>query len=63
MIEKLKSRKLWAAVGTAAAILIVEVFELPIDLEAIYAIAGVSGIYIAGQSMVDARDKPLRIAE
>jgi len=55
MLDKLKSRKLWAAVGTAAAILVVEVFELPIDLEAIYAIAGVSGLYIAGQSLVDAR--------
>lgn len=53
MLEKLKSRKLWAAVGTAAAILIVELFEIPVDLEAIYAIAGVSGVYIAGQSLVD----------
>ena len=55
MLEKLKSRKLWAAVGTAVAIMLVEIFEVPIDLEAIYAIAGVSSVYIAGQSLVDHR--------
>jgi hypothetical protein len=55
MLDKLKSRKLWAAFGTAVAILAVEIFELPIDLEAIYAIAGVGSVYIAGQSLVDAR--------
>lgn len=55
MIEKLKSRKLWVTFGTIIAIIAVRLFELPIDLEQIYAIAGLAGVYVAAQGYVDGK--------
>lgn len=56
MIDKLKSRKLWVTLAVACAILIVEVFGVPVDLEAIMALAGLSGVYVAAQGWVDASE-------
>lgn len=56
MIDKLKSRKLWVTLAVAVAILIVEVFDVPVDLEAILAMAGLSGVYVAAQGWVDASE-------
>lgn len=54
MIDKLQSRKLWVTLAVAVAILIVEAFDVPVDLEAIMALAGLSGVYVAAQGWVDA---------
>lgn len=54
MLEKLKSRKLWITFGVAVAILFVKAFDLPVDDEAIFALAGLAGTYNVAQGWVDA---------
>lgn len=56
MLEKLKSRKLWITFAIAVSILAVEVFGLPIDIEAIFAIAGLGASYNVAQGWVDAKE-------
>jgi hypothetical protein len=54
-VDKLKSRKFWMAVVTAAVILINEGFEMDLPAEAIYSVAGIVITYILGQSAVDTK--------
>ena len=54
MTDKLKSRKLWITVAVAMAILLVQVFEIPVDIEAIMVLAGLGASYNVAQGWVDA---------
>ena len=53
MQSKLKSRKLWIAIGAVAAILIAEFTGVVISPEAIAGVAFLVGTYIFGQGLVD----------
>ncbi len=53
MNQKLKSRKLWIAIGSVVSILIAEFFGVQVSPEAIAGIAFLAGTYILGQGLVD----------
>lgn len=52
-MEKLKSRKLWITIGTFAATLANDLFDLGISTEAGVGLALVVATYLFGQSWVD----------
>jgi hypothetical protein len=52
-MNKLKSRKLWVALGTAASIVIAEQYGVDVQPEAIAGIVIVAISYIFGQGIVD----------
>lgn len=54
MPERLKSRKFWVAVGTAAVALANDIYNLGIDEQTGIAVALVVATYLGGQSAVDA---------
>ena len=53
MNDKLKSRKLWVALGSVASILIAEFFGATVSPEAIAGVAVLATSYIFGQGIVD----------
>lgn len=53
MTSKLKSRKLWVAVGGLASILLAEFLGVQVSAEALGAIAFLGASYIFGQGIVD----------
>lgn len=55
MLEKLKSRKFWMAVISAALIVANEGLDLNIPKDAVMTLAAVVISYILGQSYVDAQ--------
>ena len=52
-MEKLKSRKLWIAIGGALSVLLTELFGIDIAPEAIGGLVLIVGSYIFGQGWVD----------
>ena len=52
-MNKLKSRKLWIAIGGVGSILIASFFGVQVDPEALGAIAFIIGTYVFGQALVD----------
>ncbi len=52
-MNKLKSRKLWIALGSVISILIAEYFGVDVEPQAIAGLAVVASTYIVGQSLVD----------
>ena len=53
MTSKLKSRKLWVAIGSVVAILIAEFTGVNVSPEAIAGVAFLAATYIFGQGLVD----------
>lgn len=53
MLSKLKSRKLWVAVGTVVSILAADLFGIEIAPEAIAGLAVIVATYLGGQSFID----------
>ena len=54
MSERLKSRKLWVAVGTALVIFLNDLFEFGLDEATITALVSTAVGYVLGQGAVDA---------
>ncbi|MCL6479064.1 MAG: hypothetical protein K6T65_11730 [Peptococcaceae bacterium] len=54
MRSKLKSRKFWMAVVTAAIVVCNQGLDLNLPEEAVYTVAGVVVAFILGESYVDA---------
>ena len=52
-MQKLKSRKLWIAIGGVASILIAAYSGVEIDPEALAGLAFIVGTYVFGQALVD----------
>ena len=61
MFEKLKSRKLWAFVGTVLIILLNFVFKLGMPPEDVLYLVIASSSYILGQGIVDAKQQKVGI--
>lgn len=55
MLDKLKSRKLWAFVGVTILVLVNSIFQLGISTDDVLYLAFVSASYILGQGYVDAK--------
>ena len=53
MTSKLKSRKLWVAIGSVVSILIMEFAGVSVSPEAIAGVAFLAATYIFGQGLVD----------
>ncbi len=51
--NRLKSRKLWVTIGTIASLVAQNPLGLALPPAAQIAIAGVAGLYVAGQALVD----------
>lgn len=55
-MNKLKSRKLWAALAASLLIVLNDQMQLGLSSETIYAIAAAAGAYMLGQGIADAKD-------
>jgi len=60
MPEKLKSRKLWAFIGTILIILANYIFALKMPMDALMSLVGMSSAYILGQGYVDGKQQPVK---
>jgi len=54
-MDKLRSRKLWVAIGGALALILVDGLGLELDKDTIIAVVGIIAAYVVGQSYVDAK--------
>jgi len=61
MFEKLKSRKLWAFIGTVLIVLLNFVFKLGMPSEDVLYLVIASSSYILGQGFVDAKQQKVGI--
>ena len=53
MMNKLKSRKLWMAIGSVVSILIADFVGVDVDPAAVAGLAAIVGTYLIGQGIVD----------
>lgn len=60
MLDKLKSRKLWAFVSVAIMVLVNSIFKLGMPTEDVLYLVIVSASYILGQGYVDAKQQPVK---
>ena len=60
MLDKLKSRKLWAFVGVAILVLVNSIAKLGMPTEDVLYLVIVSASYILGQGYFDAKQQPIK---
>lgn len=55
MDSRLRSRKFWMAIATAAFIVLTDALGVDLDAQTYWTLVGVAGTYILGQAWVDAK--------
>ncbi|KJR48382.1 hypothetical protein UF75_1180 [Desulfosporosinus sp. I2] len=60
MLDKLKSRKLWAFVSAAILVMVNSIAKLGMPTEDVLYLVIVSASYILGQGYVDAKQQPIK---
>jgi len=54
-MKKLRSRKLWVAIGGALALVLVDGLGMDLDKDTIIAVVGIVASYVLGQAYVDSK--------